>query len=85
MSQAFESRIIEPRDKNCILQAVVVPGSTSVGPAQSLPSPPQALVVSTPQGIGAGDIIPAAHEAEEHLMRGEPVLLYPPPHKARFL
>lgn len=68
--------------KNCILQAVVVPGSTSVGPEQSLPSPPQALVVSTPQAIGAGDVIPAAHEAEEHLMHGEPVRLYPP-HKAR--
>ncbi|EIE19055.1 hypothetical protein COCSUDRAFT_67951 [Coccomyxa subellipsoidea C-169] len=43
----------------------------------------EALVVSTPQAIGAGDVIPAAHEAEEHLMHGEPIRLHPPPRKAR--
>ena len=38
----------------------------------------QVLVVSTPEGIGAGRVTEAAEEAEEHLQHGEPVPLSVP-------
>lgn len=39
----------------------------------------QALVVSSPGGIGAGAVIEAAEEAEEHLQHSEPLSLYVTP------
>ncbi len=39
----------------------------------------QALVVSTPAGIGAGHVIEAAEEAEGQLQHGKPIPLHMPP------
>lgn len=35
-------------------------------------------MISTPEAIGAGSVIPAAHEAEERLEHHEPINLVPP-------
>jgi len=42
-------------------------------------------VISTPEAIGAGSVIPAALEAEEHLEHNEPIVPVPPPREVSTL
>ena len=65
------------------MQFKAIPWAMNMGQGVILGLHSQAYVVSAPEGIGAGNIITAAHEAEEHLSHGEPVRPEPPPHEAR--